>query len=89
MYISRASSVIGFIISLIGGGRGEYLYRFVLVTMLLCFLGLRFPYIFGLQGFGLFLFFVVSPLFLGLFFSRVFGDVTQFFSSFVPDGTPL
>lgn len=57
--------------------------------MFFCFLVLRVPYIFGVRGFGLFLFFIISPLFLGLFFSRIFVDFQGFFSSFVPNGTPL
>lgn len=56
----------------------------------MCFLILRVPYLYGLFGFGLFLFFVISPLFLALFFGRLFdGGLVSFFSSFVPQGTPL
>lgn len=50
---------------------------------------LRLPYIFGLTGFGVYLFFIIFPLFLGLFLGRLRDSVSLFFSGFVPDGTPL
>nr|YP_010505935.1 ATP synthase F0 subunit 6 [Paragonimus skrjabini miyazakii]UXE35007.1 ATP synthase F0 subunit 6 [Paragonimus skrjabini miyazakii] len=90
MCVTRLGSISSFLEGLIVGGGGDFVYRIVLCGLLFCFLGLRFPYIFGLGGFGLFLFLVISPLFLALFFSRLFdGSVISFFSSFVPEGTPL
>nr|YP_009326179.1 ATP synthase F0 subunit 6 [Paragonimus ohirai]APD26971.1 ATP synthase F0 subunit 6 [Paragonimus ohirai] len=90
MYVTRLGSIGKFLVGLISGGQGDFIYRVVLCGLLFCFLSLRFPYLFGLSGFGLFLFFVISPLFLSLFFSRFSnGGGLLFFSCFVPEGTPL
>lgn len=76
------------VISKIGGVK-DLVYLSVLVLMLFCFLLLRIPYIFGLGGFSMFLFVFILPLFLGMFFSRLFIEPSLFFSSFVPVGTPM
>nr|ATD85499.1 ATP synthase F0 subunit 6 [Paragonimus heterotremus] len=90
MNMTRLNGVGSFLWGLISGGGGDFVYRIVLCGLLFCFLSLRFPYLFGLSGFGLFLFFVILPLFLSLFLSRLLdGGVASFFSSFVPEGTPL
>nr|QAY80533.1 ATP synthase F0 subunit 6 [Paragonimus kellicotti] len=90
MYVTRLSSVGSFLRGLIVGVGGDPVYCIVLCGLLFCFLSLRFPYLFGLGGFSLFLFFVISPLFLSLFLSRLLdGSAFSFFSSFVPEGTPL
>lgn len=66
------------------------MYRLVLFGLLFRFLILRIPYIYGLMGFGLYLFVVLSPMFLALFLGRIVdGGPFRFFSSFVPSGTPL
>lgn len=58
--------------------------------MLLCFLVLRVPYIYGMMGFGLFLILVIAPLFLALPLGQIFWfGPSSFFSGFVPVGTPL
>lgn len=60
------------------------------MLMLFCFLRLRVPYIFGVLGFRVYLFFVIFPVFLSLFLCRILdGGVSRFFSSLVPDGTPV
>nr|WSP01980.1 ATPase subunit 6 [Creptotrematina aguirrepequenoi] len=90
MFLSRLSVCFSFIKSLLSGGGGDYAYRSVLFFLLACFLFLRVPYIFGLMGYGLFLFFIILPLFSGLFLCRVLdGSIFKFFSSLVPSGTPL
>lgn len=89
MLISRLSVVSKYIYGLISGGWKDGIYRFLLLVLLFCFLSLRVPYIFGLMGFGVYLFFYIFPLFVGLFFRRVFIKLNSFFSSFIPLGTPL
>lgn len=90
MFMSRVSVVFSFVTSLVSGGWGDFLYRFVLFFLLLCFLLLRVPYIYGIMGFGLYVVFFIAPLFIALFFSRIL-DVgpSSFFCGFVPAGTPL
>nr|YP_009240946.1 ATP synthase F0 subunit 6 [Brachycladium goliath]ALN38359.1 ATP synthase F0 subunit 6 [Brachycladium goliath] len=90
MFVSRLSGLYSWVATFVVGGWGDYVYRGVLFFLLVCFLGLRMPYLYGLSGFGLYLFFVVAPLFLSLFFCRVVDvGVVDFFSSLVPPGTPL
>lgn len=90
MFLRRLSVCFYFIKSLLSGGKGDFRYRIVLFFLLSCFLCLRIPYIFGLMGYGLFLFFIIFPLFMGLFFCRLLeGGASDFFSSFIPKGTPL
>nr|YP_010704911.1 ATP synthase F0 subunit 6 [Plagiorchis multiglandularis]WCQ78408.1 ATP synthase F0 subunit 6 [Plagiorchis multiglandularis] len=89
MFVSRFNIINNSVYGLISGGWNDGFYRFFLLVLLFCFLSLRVPYIFGLFGFGWYLFFYVFPLFIGLFFSRIFSSVDSFFSSFIPLGTPL
>lgn len=90
MFITRLSGVYSYVVSFVSGAWGDYLYRLILFGLLVSFLILRIPYLYGMLGFALFLFFVVSPLFMGLFLGRVLdGGLVEFFSSFVPRGTPL
>lgn len=89
MLVSRLNIIRRYIYGLISGGWSDGYYRFILLCLLYCFLSLRVPYIFGLSGFGVFLFFYIFPLFVALFFSRIFSSANSFFSSFVPLGTPL
>nr|YP_009261932.1 ATP synthase F0 subunit 6 [Echinochasmus japonicus]AKL39060.1 ATP synthase F0 subunit 6 [Echinochasmus japonicus] len=90
MFKSRLSGVFSFVTTVIGGGWGDYVYRFILFSMLLGFLFLRVPYIYGMFGFSLYLVLFIAPLFLALFIGRIF-DVgpSSFFCGFVPLGTPL
>nr|YP_009262361.1 ATP synthase F0 subunit 6 [Fasciolopsis buski]ANI86937.1 ATP synthase F0 subunit 6 [Fasciolopsis buski] len=90
MFFSRLSVVFGYVRSLVLGGWGDYFYRLCLFFLLLSFLFLRIPYIFGVLGFGLFLILVISPMFLSLFLGRLLDQGPfVFFSGFVPSGTPL
>nr|WSP01968.1 ATPase subunit 6 [Allocreadium lobatum] len=90
MFLSRLSVLFLWVKSILGGGWGDYMYRLVLFFLLGCFLFLRIPYIFGLSGYALFLFFIMSPLFMSLFLCRVLdSNIFVFFSSFMPGGTPL
>lgn len=90
MFVSRLSGLYDWVVTLITGGWGDFVYRVVLFFLLFCFLSLRMPYIYGLKGFGLFLFFMVAPLFLSLFLCRLVDvGVSDFFSSLVPPSTPL
>nr|BDB04336.1 ATP synthase F0 subunit 6 [Fasciola gigantica] len=90
MFVSRLGVFYGFVVGFVSGGWGDYLYRLCLFFLLCCFLHLRLPYLYGLMGFGLFLVFMVAPLFLALFLGRLVDvGLFSFFSGFVPLGTPL
>ncbi|KAA3669751.1 ATP6 (mitochondrion) [Paragonimus westermani] len=90
MRVTRFNGVNGFLGGLTIGGASDVAYRAMLYGLLFCFLGLRFPYLFDLVSFGAFLVFAILPLFLALFFSRLFdGKLVDFFSPFVPSGTPV
>nr|QYA17641.1 ATP synthase F0 subunit 6 [Echinostomatidae sp. MSB para 30070] len=90
MLVTRLNAIFSAVSSLISGGWGDSYYRYCLFGLLLSFLFLRIPYIYGMSGFALFIVLVVLPLFLSLLLSRII-DVgpTSFFSGFVPPGTPL
>nr|YP_010286164.1 ATP synthase F0 subunit 6 [Mosgovoyia sp. SQ20]UKS08002.1 ATP synthase F0 subunit 6 [Mosgovoyia sp. SQ20] len=66
---------------------GYFLYS--LGSVLLLFLCYRVPYCYSPYVFAVFLVVVVFTMFLSLFFCRVFSGVDEFFSGFVPVGTPL
>nr|YP_010853285.1 ATP synthase F0 subunit 6 [Metorchis xanthosomus]WGM81704.1 ATP synthase F0 subunit 6 [Metorchis xanthosomus] len=90
MFVSRLFSVFDYFSSVFSGGLRDFFYRLFLFVLFLGFLGLRLPYTYGMGGFALFIFFIICPLFAGLFFSRVSdGGFSEFFSCFVPLGTPL
>nr|AYH51417.1 ATP synthase F0 subunit 6 [Tylodelphys immer] len=89
MGVSRFNVLISLGVVRLLGGVADYFYRFALVLILLCFLFLRIPYIFGMSGFFLFLVLFIFPLFLSLMFSRLDENFSSFFASFVPSGTPL
>nr|YP_010704126.1 ATP synthase F0 subunit 6 [Plagiorchis elegans]WCO87336.1 ATP synthase F0 subunit 6 [Plagiorchis elegans] len=89
MLVSRLNIISNYVYGLITGGWNDGFYRFSLLVLLFCFLSLRVPYIFGLTGFGVYLFFYIFPIFISLFFSRIFNNFNLFFSSFIPLGTPL
>lgn len=89
MLTSRLKVINRYVYGLISGGWKDGFYRLILLGLLFCFLCLRMPYIFGLSGFRVYLFFYIFPLFVGLFFRRIFASLDSFFSSFVPLGTPL
>nr|YP_010461151.1 ATP synthase F0 subunit 6 [Carassotrema koreanum]UUF92000.1 ATP synthase subunit 6 [Carassotrema koreanum] len=90
MFVYRFSMLYHYVASWVTGGLSSNLYRLVLFSVFLCFLGLRLPYLFGLVWFGLFILSFVFPLFLSLFFSRVFDKGPySFFSGLLPVGTPL
>nr|YP_009164289.1 ATP synthase F0 subunit 6 [Gastrothylax crumenifer]AIU44445.1 ATP synthase F0 subunit 6 [Gastrothylax crumenifer] len=90
MFVSRLGIIFNAVWGIIEGGWNDYFYRFVLFGMLFCFLLLRVPNIFGVNGFAVFLFVVIFPLFFALFLSRVIdGGVSEFCASLIPDGTPL
>nr|YP_009681605.1 ATP synthase F0 subunit 6 [Tracheophilus cymbius]QDP13012.1 ATP synthase F0 subunit 6 [Tracheophilus cymbius] len=89
MFFSRWQVVYGHVISYIEEF-GASFFRICLFGLLMCFLFLRVPYVYGVGGFCLLLLFFISPLFLSLFFSRLFvGGVSSFFCGFIPPGTPL
>lgn len=82
-------SVLFSLVSSVVGSLKDSLYRLILFFLLLRFLRLRFPYIFGMLGFLSYLLLMIFPIFLGLMFSRVLVEPSEFFSGFVPPGTPL
>nr|UFQ89094.1 ATP synthase F0 subunit 6 [Caulobothrium sp. MZUSP 7990] len=67
----------------------SYYYLLILSCVLLLFISYRFPYCYSPFFFGVFLFTVVFSGFASLFFRRVGGDFNEFFSGFVPVGTPM
>nr|QJP05959.1 ATP synthase F0 subunit 6 [Clonorchis sinensis] len=90
MFVSRLFGVFDYFSLIIQGGLCSPFYRLSLFLLLGGFLSLRLPYVYGMGGFVLFIFFIVCPLFCGLFFSRVLdGGLSCFVSCFVPMGTPL
>nr|BAV82930.1 ATP synthase F0 subunit 6 [Echinostoma caproni] len=90
MFVNRFSSVFSLVLRLITGGLGDNFYRLGLFFLLVSFLFLRVPYLYGMIGFCLFIVFSIFPLFLSLFISRlVDSGPDSFFSGFVPPGTPM
>nr|AIN37090.1 ATP synthase F0 subunit 6 [Hypoderaeum sp. Hubei-2014] len=90
MVVTRLSAVFYKVISLVSGGWGDSYYRYCLFGLLISFLLLRIPYIYGMSGFALYIIMIILPLFTSLFLCRII-DVgpSSFFSGFVPPGTPL
>lgn len=70
-------------------GMFSYYYLGVLRCVLLLFLTYRVPYCYSPFLFSIFLVCVVFSAFISLFLRRVFFDIKEFFSMFVPLGTPL
>nr|QDA21732.1 ATP synthetase subunit 6 [Amphimerus sp. JM-2019] len=90
MFVSRSFGVLSLVFSVMGRNLGDFFYRLVLFGLLFSFLSLRLPYVYGMGGFSVFILFLIFPMFLCLFFSRMFdGSMSEFFSCFVPIGTPL
>nr|AKP94294.1 ATP synthase F0 subunit 6 [Diplostomum pseudospathaceum] len=87
--VSRLSILVNIFVLRLVGGIVDYFYRAALLFVLVCFLFLRIPYLFGVTGFFLFLVLIIFPLFLSLMCFRLRTEVSSFFSSFVPTGTPL
>nr|UFQ89010.1 ATP synthase F0 subunit 6 [Acanthobothrium sp. MZUSP 8033]UFQ89022.1 ATP synthase F0 subunit 6 [Acanthobothrium sp. MZUSP 8034]UFQ89034.1 ATP synthase F0 subunit 6 [Acanthobothrium sp. MZUSP 8035] len=70
-------------------GMFSYYYLSFLSLVLFLFISYRFPYCYSPYLFSVFLIIVVFSGFMSLFLLRLFGDVNEFFSGFVPVGTPL
>lgn len=48
------------------------------------------PYLYGMLGFGVYLFIIIFPIFVALLSARLLDvGVSNFFCGFVPPGTPL
>nr|UFQ89130.1 ATP synthase F0 subunit 6 [Rhinebothrium fulbrighti] len=69
--------------------RFSYYYSVLLSCLLVLFLVYRFPYCYSPLLFCALLIVIVLSLFLSLFLRRVFASYNNFFSEFVPVGTPL
>nr|UFQ88374.1 ATP synthase F0 subunit 6 [Caulobothrium sp. LRP 10376] len=67
----------------------SYYYLSILSGVLLLFISYRFPYCYSPFFFSIFLLIVVFSGFVALFLRRVGSNVNEFFSGFVPAGTPL
>nr|YP_006460026.1 ATP synthase F0 subunit 6 [Tetrancistrum nebulosi]ADN44067.1 ATPase subunit 6 [Tetrancistrum nebulosi] len=65
------------------------LYKSVCLTLLVCFLYLRTPFLYGVSGLLLYIFILLAPMFVSLFVGRLENGVNTFFSSLLPPGTPL
>nr|UFQ89142.1 ATP synthase F0 subunit 6 [Potamotrygonocestus sp. MZUSP 7996] len=70
-------------------GKFSYIYLLSLSCLLFLFISYRFPYCYSPFIFAVFLIVVVFISFLSLFLRRLFNNVNNFFSSFIPVGTPL
>nr|AXR86360.1 ATP synthase F0 subunit 6 [Lamellodiscus spari] len=64
-------------------------FNLVLCFLLINFLLLRMPTIYGSLGFFVFVFCSIFPLFFGFLYSRLEFSVLEFFSSLIPANTPL
>ena len=67
----------------------SYYYLWLLVCTLLLFLTYRVPYCYRPFLFSIFLVVVIFRAFISLFFSRLFLKFKEFFSNFIPVGTPI
>lgn len=67
----------------------SYYYLLILSCVLILFLSYRVPYCYRPFLFSVFLVVVVFRAFISLFSSRLFDSTKEFFSSFVPVGTPM
>nr|BBB87213.1 ATP synthase subunit 6 [Moniezia benedeni] len=67
----------------------SYYYALLLCWGLMLFLFYRVPYCYSPYLFVTFLIVVIFSLFLVLFISRFVSFINEFFSSFIPVGTPL
>nr|UFQ88878.1 ATP synthase F0 subunit 6 [Rhinebothrium sp. MZUSP 8022]UFQ88890.1 ATP synthase F0 subunit 6 [Rhinebothrium sp. MZUSP 8023] len=67
----------------------SYYYMILLSAVLLLFLLYRVPYCYSPLLFSVLLVLVVFSAFVSLFLRRLFYSYNEFFSSFVPVGTPL
>ncbi len=70
-------------------GLFSYYYLCILRVVLFLFLSYRFPYCYSPFLFRVFLLTVVFSCFIALFLRRIMNDPNEFFSSFVPVGTPI
>lgn len=89
MYLNWYGSFYSLVSNFMVRGVKRVLQDSLLFSLLVCFLLLRIPYLYGMWGFCSFLIFLIFPLFLTLFFSRICVNAPAFFSVFVPTGTPL
>ena len=67
----------------------SYYYLFILGCVLSLFLVYRVPYCYSPFLFSIFLLVIVFRMFISLFLSRLFNKIKDFFSRFIPVGTPL
>nr|UFQ89274.1 ATP synthase F0 subunit 6 [Scyphophyllidium guariticus] len=70
-------------------GLFSYYYLYILSVVLLLFVSYRFPYCYSPFFFSVFLLTVVFSCFMSLFLRRLFNNPHEFFSVFVPVGTPM
>nr|UFQ89058.1 ATP synthase F0 subunit 6 [Serendip sp. MZUSP 7987] len=83
-YSSLVSALYNYLI-----GVFSYYYLAVLSVVLFLFISYRFPYCYSPYLFSVFLLTVVFSCFISMFFRRVCSNFEEFFSGFVPVGTPL
>lgn len=67
----------------------SYYYHAVLLCVFLMFLIYRIPYCYSYSLFIVFLVVFVFCSFICLFKSRLFGNINEFFGSFIPIGAPI
>nr|BBJ70606.1 ATP synthase F0 subunit 6 [Benedenia seriolae]BBJ70642.1 ATP synthase F0 subunit 6 [Benedenia seriolae]BBJ70713.1 ATP synthase F0 subunit 6 [Benedenia seriolae]BBJ70725.1 ATP synthase F0 subunit 6 [Benedenia seriolae] len=65
------------------------LYSIFCLTLCSLFLFLRVPYLYNVLDFVGLVIIIIFPLFLTIFFNRIFSGLNLFFSSLLPPGTPL
>nr|UFQ88986.1 ATP synthase F0 subunit 6 [Rhinebothrium sp. MZUSP 8031] len=83
-YSSILAGLYNFVIQMF-----SYYYLFLSSGVLLLFITYRFPYCYSPMLFMILLLSFVFSGFISLFLRRLFYDYNEFFSSFVPVGTPL
>nr|UFQ88314.1 ATP synthase F0 subunit 6 [Spongiobothrium variabile]UFQ89190.1 ATP synthase F0 subunit 6 [Spongiobothrium sp. MZUSP 7999] len=67
----------------------SFYYLSISFLILSLFISYRFPYCYSPMLFAIFLLTVVFSCFCSLFLRRIFSNYNEFFSGFVPVGTPL
>nr|AYH51407.1 ATP synthase F0 subunit 6 [Posthodiplostomum centrarchi] len=89
MKTNRLFIVYQNIISSFAAPTVDVFYTVVVSGLLIYLAMLRYPYIMEGGFFFFFLFSIIFPLFVSLFYSRLVQFSREFFASFVPSGTPL
>nr|AFE02903.1 ATP synthase F0 subunit 6 [Schistosoma turkestanicum] len=69
--------------------RSDFWYSLCLGLLFIYMFITRCPYIYGVSWYGCGVFFAIMPIFLSLFFSRLYNSVDEFLASLIPAGSPI